>query len=114
MATEKINKVLAHLNEQHHGIKGTNLYGSEISLRESRGSSKEHKQTFKTWMGNQTGNTDKKAPTSKNTTTDEKCQNMSRRKEQSNKTRTKDATRKDKSKRMDKKKRMIKNDTEIE
>ena len=52
-----------YLYEQHQGIKRTNQYRSEISPRKNRGFPKEHEQKLKTWMGNQTGNTNKKAST---------------------------------------------------
>ena len=41
-----------YLNEHKHGIKWINLSRNEISLYEKRGSLKDHKHKFKTWMGN--------------------------------------------------------------
>ena len=51
---EKINELLTQIFEQLHGINQPNMCISEISLCKNRGSLKEHKQKFKTWMRNQT------------------------------------------------------------
>ena len=50
-----------YINEQHHGIKRTNLCGIENCQCWNQCSPKEHKKNFKTWMGNKTGNIDKKS-----------------------------------------------------
>ena len=93
------NKLIinTYVNEQHHGIKQTNLCRSEINQRKNRSYSKEHYQTFKTWVRNQCGKTDKKASTTnQNAKTEEKRENMLGRNEQSNMTKTNDTSRGDK------------------
>ena len=41
-----------YLNEQYHGIKRTDLCGSENSVYQNQYSPNEHEQKLKTWMGN--------------------------------------------------------------
>ena len=63
-------------NEQHHGIKWSNLCRNEMCLWKNWSSPEEHEQRVKTWMGNVIENTGKKhRTTSKNIKTGEKYEN---------------------------------------
>ena len=66
-----------YTNKTHNWIKWDNLIKSKINLWEIQDSIKVHKQKIKTWMGNATGNADKKSPkTGKKDKTKEKRWNM--------------------------------------
>ena len=61
---KKPNELLTHIStKKYHRIKRTNLCKSEMNLWENQGSPKKHEQKLKTWMGNSTGNADKKSTT---------------------------------------------------
>ena len=74
---QKINESLTHILTSNNMDLNELIYAGAKLVSKKSGSLKEHNQKFKTWMGNQTVNTNREfSTTNENAKTEKKRENM--------------------------------------